>query len=252
MANDLDGLCAQAGILPDYYDIWGGHHEAGEETRQALLTAMAFSGTDSDGLLPPVMVAWTGEELAIPLKRGGDLGGVALAWRLALESGRVLEGVADGDAIRTGDTGEAGYHRLELSLQGETLAVMPLALCPRTSYQPEPVRRHWGLSVQLYGLRTGQNWGLGDYSDLSAVTDWAADAGAGMVGLNPLHALFPHNPRHCSPYSPSSRQFLNVLHIGVTALPEYGECQAARDQVDAPDFQARLAELRQARDERSL
>ncbi len=33
----------------------------------------------------------------------------------------------------------------------------------------------------------------------------AAERGAGIVGLNPLHALFPHNPAHASPYSPSSR-----------------------------------------------
>jgi 4-alpha-glucanotransferase len=29
--------------------------------------------------------------------------------------------------------------------------------------------------------------------------------------VNPLHALFPHNPAHASPYSPSSRLFLNTL-----------------------------------------
>jgi len=247
MANELDDLCEQAGIQHDYYDIWGTHHEASEATKRALLAAMAFSGATTDGLLPPVTVAWLGQDVAIPLQRNDSQTGLDLPWRLSFESGRTLEGIAAADdtVIRITATDEAGYHRLEIRRDGEMLATMPLALCPRASYQPEPVARHWGLAIQLYGLRTQANWGLGDYSDLGAAVDWAADAGAGLVGLNPLHALFPHNPLHSSPYSPSSRTFLNVLHIGVTAIPEYRTCRAAQEQVAASDFQAKLAELRQ-------
>ena len=43
----------------------------------------------------------------------------------------------------------------------------------------------------------------------------ARQQGAAFVGLNPLHALFPGNPWQFSPYSPSSRHFLNVLYIAV-------------------------------------
>jgi 4-alpha-glucanotransferase len=32
-----------------------------------------------------------------------------------------------------------------------------------------------------------------------------------FIGLNPIHALYPANPESASPYSPSSRRWLNVI-----------------------------------------
>ena len=248
MANDLEGLCEQAGILPDYYDIWGTHHHASETTLHALLAAMAYAGTDADGVLPPVVVSWFDQAMVIPLRLGPAQAGHGCAWRLRLEDGRLLEGVigADERDIHLPDTGATGYHRLEVLQDGALLASTTVIVCPRTSHQPDGLTRTWGLAVQVYALRSGNDWGLGDYADLIPAVDWAADAGAGLLGLNPLHALYPHNPHHCSPYSPSSRQFLNVLHIGVTALPEFAECPAAQAAVADPAFQTRLEALRQA------
>ncbi|HSN42194.1 MAG TPA: malto-oligosyltrehalose synthase [Burkholderiales bacterium] len=107
-------------------------------------------------------------------------------------------------------------------------------------------RRVWGMAAQLYALRSQRNWGLGDFSDLKTLVDLSARAGAGIVGVNPVHALFPHNPPHASPYSPSSRLFLNILYLDVEAVADYAECDAARHRVLDPQFQARLRALRAA------
>lgn len=108
-------------------------------------------------------------------------------------------------------------------------------------------RRLWGLTVQLYALRSRRNWGIGDFSDLLRLVELTAAAGGDLVGLNPLHALFPDNPAQISPYSPSHRGFLNVLYIDVEAVPGFAACEAALRRVLEADFQARLQELRESR-----
>lgn len=81
--------------------------------------------------------------------------------------------------------------------------------------------RVWGISLQLYEIRSRRNWGIGDFADLAAFCDIAVEAGADFVGLNPLHALFLAAPDRCSPFSPSNRRFLNPLYIAVDDVAGY-------------------------------
>jgi 4-alpha-glucanotransferase len=103
--------------------------------------------------------------------------------------------------------------------------------------------RAWGVAVQLYQLRSGRNWGIGDFADLATLGRMLGEAGADFVGVNPLHAPFLANPGHCSPFSPSNRRFLNPLYIAVDRLDGFapgllapGALDAARsgDLVDYP------------------
>lgn len=81
-------------------------------------------------------------------------------------------------------------------------------------------KRLWALAVQLYGVRSRRNWGHGDFTDLKALLCIAARLGAAGVGLNPLHAIFDDRPNEFSPYSPSSRLFLNTHYIDPDSIPE--------------------------------
>ena len=117
----------------------------------------------------------------------------------------------------------------------------------RACYEPAAVlagRRLWGLAVQLYTVRSAVNWGVGDFGDLAALIRWVSRHGAGFIGLNPLHALAPADPRRASPYSASNRHVFNVLYIAVPAVAEYAMCGAARARVADREFQARLIALR--------
>jgi len=86
-----------------------------------------------------------------------------------------------------------------------------------TCYLPDFLEkgRAWGVTCQLYGLRSHRNWGIGDFEDLARLGEMAARWGADFVGVNPLHALFPADPQRASPFSPSHRNFLNPLYIAV-------------------------------------
>ena len=75
--------------------------------------------------------------------------------------------------------------------------------------------RAWGVTCQLYGLRSHRNWGIGDFEDLARLGETAAHMGADFLGVNPLHALFLAEPQKASPFSPSDRTFLNPLYIAV-------------------------------------
>ena len=104
----------------------------------------------------------------------------------------------------------------------------------------------WGIAIQLYALRGARDWGIGDFGALADFAARAAAAGAGAVGLNPLHALHLDEPERASPYSPSSRRFLNPLYIDVETLPDFDESAPAQHLVSSPAFQAELARLRAA------
>lgn len=87
--------------------------------------------------------------------------------------------------------------------------------------------RAWGITCQLYGLRSERSWGVGDFGDLAQLAELAASAGADFVGVNPLHALFIAEPSRYSPYSPSSRRFLNPLYVSIDRLAVDAEVDSA-------------------------
>jgi (1->4)-alpha-D-glucan 1-alpha-D-glucosylmutase len=106
--------------------------------------------------------------------------------------------------------------------------------------------RRWGVAVQLYGVRSPRNWGMGDFSDLKQLAQLAARQGADFVGVNPLHALYAAEPRRYSPYSPSSREFLNVLYINPETMQALAISPAASAHIAESAFQQRLQTLRDA------
>ncbi len=180
--------------------------------------------------------------------------GVFIPEELELQESRVVDGEQFLRCMLVLDMKpDAGYHHIEIRQSGGVHAGGTLSgsirviVTPKMCYVPsglEGTARLWGPAIQLYALRSGRNWGVGDFTDLKGLATYCADTGAGILGLNPLHSLFPGQPEHANPYSPSSRVFLNSLYIDVEAVPDFAECEEARDTVQSPELQARLAALR--------
>ncbi|MEK8088392.1 4-alpha-glucanotransferase [Thermithiobacillus plumbiphilus] len=279
----LDQLCRMSGISPSYADVWGKIHEAKPEHIRSLLAAMGIAADDPEALqasletlesrnwqriLPNArVVRESGAPFVIPVTLTSNDPEFRLIWTLQRESGE-----SEGAEIRLADLEHEaerdidgvryhryllrlpvnpgwGYHRLAVSPRdyppGDS---MSLIVTPDRCYEPAALHsgeRVWGFAVQLYTLRSARNWGMGDFTDLKNLVGIAHELGANVIGLNPLHALYPHNPGHISPYSPSSRLFLNLLYLDVEAIPDFEESALARELVQMPGFQERLAQLRE-------
>jgi (1->4)-alpha-D-glucan 1-alpha-D-glucosylmutase len=272
-ADALPALCERVGLALDYHDAMGHHHRVSRESLQALLAEFGIHEATPQALarlqsadrrepLPPIAVleagtpGWT---VAARLPRWWP----RLRWTLREEGGAEHHGEFDRAACTADLAAEpdddscawrltiaqalpAGYHRLSIDgVDGHVLLVAAPAHC----WRPPALHgdgRVWGPALQLYALRSERNWGMGDFGDLAQVVEQWGERGAGIVGLNPLHALFPHNPAHASPYSPSSRLHLNVLYIDVEAVEDFRDCEAMQRLVRSAPFQARLARLRDA------
>jgi 4-alpha-glucanotransferase len=73
----------------------------------------------------------------------------------------------------------------------------------------------WGVAVQLYSLRGGHTKGYGDFAALAEFIGDAAQYRADAVAISPVHARVPGRDAHYSPYSPSTRLFLDPLFAPV-------------------------------------
>ena len=257
-------LAARHGIESHYEDVAGQRHDVAPETLLALLRACGVEVSTADDVrvalaaanavseaLPLVLVVRAGEMpavIALPAWAASQ----SLHWDLTLEHGGSTSGEtqASHSTLRLPGPLPCGYHQLRISSRSEPAgleASMTVIVCPRHCYQPAAFgddRRVWGFAVQLYALRSARNWGIGDFTDLATLAEFAKAAGADVIGLNPLHALFADRPGRASPYSPSNRSALNTLYLDVEAVPQFSESVAAHQAVSAPDFQQRLAQLR--------
>ncbi|MBB2936254.1 4-alpha-glucanotransferase [Amycolatopsis bartoniae] len=154
--------------------------------------------------LPPTLVLRAGT--------GHDAGGPAV---LHLEDGtrREIDGTIPADL-------PLGWHRVVTGEQEVVLAVVPDRL-------PD-VPPAWGWMLQLYGLRSAESWGAGDYGDLAEVARRSAEElGAGVLLVNPVQAISPTHPIERSPYSPASRRFANPLYLRVTATKAFADADEA-------------------------
>jgi 4-alpha-glucanotransferase len=163
---------------------------------------------------------------------------------------------ADGKQWHASETAtQAILAALNVKPSGDADAMALVAACgeerrraqvvQQPSFVPEWLAdgRTWGATCQLYALRSKRNLGIGDFEDLACLAEILAQSGADFIGVNPLHALFLSAPERCSPYSPSSRRFLNPLYLALDRIPwataamrdvpgETAACLRALPQVD--------------------
>ncbi|WP_205436460.1 4-alpha-glucanotransferase [Edwardsiella tarda] len=239
----LEQRASKAGIASSYINAHGRSQAISAQTKQRLLDAMPAPVSHS-GPLPCVLVAGQGGNTTITLQQSGDY-----QWSLFLEN--ETQPAHQGRLKRRKQLVlppqlPLGYHRLQLS-EGEQQWHCPLIITPARCHEPDALltgRKLWGACVQLYTLRSASNWGIGDFGDLAQMVGQIALRGGAFIGLNPIHALYPANPDSISPYSPSSRRWLNIIYIDVNRVAEFQHSEAAQRWWQDEGTRQRLAAVR--------
>ena len=280
--NLIEKLAELVGFHTTYTNSFGEKVYAKDEARHSLLNAMGYdlscdekiaaSITELEqktwrNMLPPahiakleasqqqVTISIASSALALPNKE--------LHWEISLESGeKVCDSIALTaltllDSATFSDTTfnkyalplpnlAQGYHQLTLNY-GENTASCPLIYAPQTCYSPQEAssEKMWGYAAQLYSLTSEDNLGMGDFGDLAKLVEKSAAQQASAIGLNPLHPLYQNNPAHRSPYSPTSRCFLNTLYIDLKQIPNFASCQAAQKRFNSEEIQNKIAYAKQ-------
>lgn len=280
-AGALDSLVEMRGIETQYIDAWGNPASVDESTKTKLLNVMGYDTSSEQALseqiddsiqmewlkpMEPVMVVRESQTIVVSIKLPIELANDQHQFAIKLENGTELTQVflpVDCDLIGASEINQReyqayavpidaeiplGYHSVSLSAKGDAaFAEMRLIVAPQRCYSPTEItqgKKIWGLSVQLYCLRSESNWGIGDFSDLQYLVEKSAHQGADFIGLNPIHALYPSNPEACSPYGPSSRRWLNYLYIDVAKIEGYND-ELVQTLIQNSGFQQQLEHVRQ-------
>jgi (1->4)-alpha-D-glucan 1-alpha-D-glucosylmutase len=281
--DEVRRLAGALGVPEAYRDASGRMRDVPETSLRAVCAALGFDAADEAAarhslasfahaqaaeFVPPVIsVRGTGSLIEIPLNLPRSAADRTLEWELREDSGRTHAGglraqdlpAVSGAQASTDETVSKslrldlalspGYHALRVRLTADAPieGTALLILAPLRAYQPAKLHcggRVWALSTQLYALRSAANWGIGDFTDLAEVMTCAARCGAAGVGINPLHSLFGDDPERASPYSPSSRLFLNPIYLDPTAIEDFEASDEMRALLSSQDFLSAFQRVR--------
>ena len=265
--KDLAALARAYGVATEYRDHVEVRQEVAAETVRAVLGALGVDASTTkscraalaalkqrrwEAVLPPVMVVrhtsgaepepwetWVHVELGasariwIELEDGARRHDVLRTPRQA-ESAMINGKRIEEATYRIPHDLPLGYHKLVAETHGKQTSCS-LVVTPERLFLPDPLseRRGWGVSTQLYSVRSRRSWGIGDLGDLSDMASWMGrELGSDFVLVNPLHAAAPVAPIEASPYLPVTRRYANPIYIRVEAVPEFAYLPAeAREQI---------------------
>src|SRR4051812_11977151 len=217
----LRALADALGLAFEWIDADGRPRVVAPDSLRAIAAALGYDASSAAAIaesrariaeasdadtLPHLLVATRGRALSLPSRFGGA------RFRIELENGAVQEGTADRESPTLPALATTGYHRLEIGGAETTVAVAPARCFSVEDIGNHPTAtRRWGLATQIYALRRDGDNGIGDFRALGDLAVAAAEVGADALAMSPVHATFAAAPERSSPYSPSSRLFLNAL-----------------------------------------
>lgn len=247
MSETLEQQAVEAGIDLGYHDINGIYHATKPEVLESIVAVLDKSKPDSDGLYLNTMVAHENSEesLQMPSEFHGAEAVVLIDEADECQSLTLYPGDNDTLWIKLPRLA-CGYYTLSAETGGKCCLVR-LIVAPESVYQLKLLAnggRMNGLTMHLYSLRSERNWGIGDFTDLLNLMKYAAEKKLDFVGINPLHALFTSKPAFASPYSPSSREWLNPIYLDIEKVGAFTYNEQLKNWLAQPKIRQRIAALR--------
>ena len=247
MSETLEQQAVEAGIDLGYHDINGIYHATKPEVLESIVAVLDKSKPDSDGLYLNTMVAHENSEesLQMPSEFHGAEAVVLIDEADECQSLTLYPGDNDTLWIKLPQLA-CGYYTLSAETGGKCCLVR-LIVAPESVYQPKLLAnggRMNGLTMHLYSLRSERNWGIGDFTDLLNLMKYVAEKKLDFVGINPLHALFTSKPAFASPYSPSSREWLNPIYLDIEKVGAFTYNEQLKNWLVQPKIRQRIAALR--------
>ena len=247
MSETLEQQAVEAGIDLGYHDINGTYHATKPEVLESIVAVLDKSKPDSDGLYLNTMVAHENGEESLQMPSEFHGAEVVVLIDEADEYQTLILYPGDNDTLWIKLPQLAcGYYTLSAETGGKCCLVR-LIVAPESVYQPKLLAnggRMNGLTMHLYSLRSERNWGIGDFTDLLNLMKYAAEKKLDFVGINPLHALFTSKPAFASPYSPSSREWLNPIYLDIEKVGAFTYNEQLKNWLAQPKIRQRIAALR--------
>jgi 4-alpha-glucanotransferase len=142
-------------------------------------------------------------------------------WQLKLDASELDGPTEYKPVLRDETTGkcvhwEEGDNRLLLPLSAEEYLRVE-----RTVYRhPDVFWKGAGVSIPVFSLRSDESFGVGDFSDLKKMVDWAVAANLKIIQLLPVNdTVSTHTRRDSYPYSAVSVYALHPLYLGLHSYP---------------------------------
>jgi 4-alpha-glucanotransferase len=261
--SPIETLAQRAGFEVEWQDAHKQMRRVPESTLRILLDKLglpcgnatqikqSMSAIDAEMTgrkLPPLITAEVDRGIALPVSAAKS----GARYRIEMESGEVIDGrftAPKGETALLSPISEPGYHTLVINDHRTTLAVAPTrcytiddawrALDNDTEQAP-PL---WGVAAQVYGLRRAGDGGIGDFSALATLATNVAKRNGHALAISPMHAMFSAEPNKFSPYSPSSRLFLNIAHVDPAAVLGAPAARAAIKKAGVADELKALEQL---------
>lgn len=212
----LERAARRAGVLTRHTDGLGRTSRPAPEVIRALCDAVESSGEPDQ---TSVAIA-TPDDRAIRFPEGRLRPG--RTGTLLLETGGSLPArVQSAARVSIGGPIPLGVHRLELDDSRAPDRMFVLARPKSLSNLITRAGRQLAVFLPLHAATPGGPQGVGTYTDLRAMCDWAQSAAGALVGTLPLFPAFLDAPCEPSPYAPVSRLFWNELFVDLRAAPEW-------------------------------